>query len=94
MYVSLCDFYLFRFAFTICPWVLTVHLFVCFCFLFMSVCAYVYLCDFVRSVLLLPFGLGFYQFVGFLFSFFFFLPSHVAGRVLVLQPGVRPEPLK
>ena len=82
-------------AFTICPRVLSVHfllllLFVC--FLFISVCVYVSLCDFVSLVLPLPFALGFY-----LFFWFFFLPfllNHVAGWVLVLQPGVGPEPLK
>ena len=42
-------------------------------------------------VLLLPFGLGIYLFV-FLVFFPSFLLSRVAGRVLVLQPGVRPEP--
>ena len=50
-------FCLFRFAFAICPRVLSVH-FLCF----------------------------------FFFVFLPFLPSHVAGRVLVLQPGVGPEP--
>ena len=48
---------------------------------------YVSLCDFVCLVLLFPFGLGFYLFI----VFPSFLPSHVAGRVLVLQLGVRPE---
>ena len=64
------------------------------CFLFMSVCMYVSLCDFACLVLLLPFGLGFYLFGFFLFFLFFFLPlllSHLAGRFLMLQPGVRPE---
>ena len=52
---------------------------------------YVSLPDFVCLVLLLPFGLGFY-----LFGFFFlpFLPSCVAGMILVLQPGVGHEPLR
>ena len=54
---------------------------------------YVSLSDFVSSVLLLPSVLGCYLFVFVFFSFFLlFLPSRVAGRVLVLRWGVRPEP--
>ena len=52
---------------------------------------YVSLCDF-SLVLLLPFVLGFCQFLVF-FSLPFLL-SHMAGRVFVLWPGVRPEPLR
>ena len=83
-------FCLFRFAFTICPRVLSIHVFfvfvVCLFFLFMSVC--VCLCHFICFILLLPFDLGFYLF---LFFFLPFLLSHVANRVLVLWPGVGPE---
>ena len=68
-----------RFAFTICPRVLTVCFrFCCCCFLFvsfllMSVCVYVSLCDFVCIVLLFPFGLGFYLLGSFcLFACFHF----------------------
>ena len=59
----------------------------------MSVYVHASLSDFVCTGLLLPFVLGFCLFV-FLFLFFSlpFLLSCVAGRVLVLQPGVRPEP--
>ena len=91
--VSLCDFVCLS---LLLPFVLLVCLF-CFllfvvvCFLFMNVCVYVSLCDFVCLVLFLPFGLGFHLFV-FVFFFLAFLPSCVAGRVLVLQPGVGPEP--
>ena len=59
--------------------------------LFVNVSVYVSLCDFVCFVLLLPFRLGFYLF--FFFPIFFpFLLRRVDGRVLVLQPGVKPEP--
>ena len=73
------------------------------CFLFMMVCVYVSLCDFVCLVLLLPFVLGFCLFVFCLFALlflgfgYFFLPYHpyrVAGRVLVIWPGVGPELLR
>ena len=62
--------------------------------LFVSVYVYVSLCDFVCICLLLPSALGFYLFVFSVFVFFSlpFLLSHVASRVLVLQPGVGPEP--
>ena len=66
--------------------------------LFVSVCVYVSLCDFVCIALLLPFVLGFSLFVFFVcFVLFFSLPfllSHMAGRVLVLWQGVGPEPLR
>ena len=66
----------------------------CVCLFSFYECVYVFLCDFVCLVLLLLFGLGFYLFVFGVFFFLFFLPflpSHVAVRVLVLQPDVRPE---
>ena len=72
--------------------------------LFVEVYVYASLCDFVCIGLLLPFVLGFCLFVVLflflfllLFLFFFSLPfllSRVVGRVLVRQPGVRPEPLR
>ena len=76
-------------------------LFLLFFFLFVGACAYVSLCDFVCLALLLPFVLGFCLFVClgsclfFLFDFVFllpFLPHRVACRVLVVWPGIRPEP--
>ena len=66
--------------------------------LFVSVYVHASLCDFVCIGLLLPFVLGFCLFmfwVWFFWCFFFSLPfllSRVAGRVLVLWPGVGPEP--
>ena len=66
--------------------------------LFVSVCMHASLCDFIYLGLLLPFVLGFslFNFLSVFFSFLFFflpfLPSHVAGRVLVLGLGVGPEP--
>ena len=63
--------------------------------LFVSVYVYASLCDFVCLGLLLPHVLEFRLFFFFSFSFFLpFLLSHAAGRVLVLWPGVRPEPLR
>ena len=38
--------------------------------------------------------LFYFAFLSFLFFFFPFLLRHVADRVLVIQPGVRPKPLK
>ena len=54
---------------------------------------YVSLCDFLCLVLFLPFVLEFSLF-GFIYLFFPFLPCLAAGRVLVLRPGVGPEPVK
>ena len=70
-------FCLFRFAYTICPRVLTVcvlGLFVCL-FSFYK-CVYVSLYQFACLVLLLPFGLVFYRFVG---VFFFLFSSKPCG---------------
>ena len=96
MYVSLCDFICLG---LLLPFVLGFSLFVFLlllvvCFFTFYECVCVSLCAFVCLYLLLPFGLGFYLFL-FLVFFPFFLSlllSWLAGRLLVLQPGVRLEP--
>ena len=74
-------------------WLLSSFLYICIFFnpfsLFLSVYVYASLCDFVCIALLLPFVLEFCLFVC---LFLPFLLSHGAGRVLVLRPGVGPEP--
>ena len=50
---------------------------------------YVYLCDFVCLVLLLPFVFGALS-----VHLFFLFPCHAAGRVLVFWPDVGPEHLR
>ena len=65
--------------------------FVClFSSFFISVCVWVCVCMFLCVILV--FSFAFTIWFGVLSVFCFFLPSHVPGRVLVLQWGIGPEP--
>ena len=92
-YMFLCVIWLFRYTFTICPRVLTVCYFCLFSF-YECACAYffVWFCLFSFVFII---WYGDLSICSFSFSFLPFLPSCVvAGRVLVVLPGVRPEPTR